>query len=312
VRAALGRVLAVDEGVVFLAALRGVGEGDLDVLALEVDRIVERLALHFLAQQVEQAVLRFELLAVEIDRQPGVQVRVVAAHPLDRRVLELRLRGEDRAVDLEGQPRARLGFFLARILHVLGDHALGELDRLGLPVAPRLDLEEAGQRVHRLDADAVQADGFLEGLAVVLRTGVDLGGAVEKLAERDAPAEVADLDAAFLVDVDLDLLAVAHDVLVDRVIDDFLEQDVDAIVGRRPVAELPDVHPGTHPDVFAPVEGLDVGFGVFSGHGELFRKSWRIATGLASPRERRSSDRLEWSFAAGRRTGAPGDHSSAG
>ena len=58
-------VLAVDEGPVLLAVVGAVGEGDLDVLALEMDDRVERLAAQVLLQQVLQAVLRLEGLAVE-------------------------------------------------------------------------------------------------------------------------------------------------------------------------------------------------------------------------------------------------------
>jgi hypothetical protein len=52
-----GRVLAVDERPVFLAVVVAVGERDLDVLALEVDDRVERLAAEFLGQEILQAVL---------------------------------------------------------------------------------------------------------------------------------------------------------------------------------------------------------------------------------------------------------------
>ena len=254
VGAALRGVLAVDEGIIFLAALGGVGEGDLDVLADEVDRRIERLVFHFLAQQVQQAVLRAELLAVEVDGERRIQIGIIPAHLLDEGLLEFRLGRENRAVEFEGEPRAVRAVVAARVLHVHGELAFGELEGLGFALAPCLDLEEVGQRVHRLDADAVEADGFLERLAVVLRAGVDLGGAVEEFPERNAAAEVADLDAAFLVDLHADLLAVAHDVLVDRVVDGLLEQDVEAVVGRGAVAELADVHARAHADVFAPVE----------------------------------------------------------
>ncbi len=166
---------------------------------------IERLVLHFLAQQIEQTVLRAELLAVEDDRERRIQIGVVAAHLLDERFLVFRLGGENRAVEFEGEAGAVHAVIAARVLHVHGEQALRELERLRLSVAPGLDLEEGGKRVDRLDADAVQADGFLEGLAVVLRAGVDLGGAVEKFSERNAAPEVAHFHAAFLVDLHADL-----------------------------------------------------------------------------------------------------------
>ncbi len=69
-RAALRGVLAVDEAVVFLAVVVAVGDGHLDVIALEVDDRVERLAVHLGGQQVQQAVLALELLAVEWSVRP--------------------------------------------------------------------------------------------------------------------------------------------------------------------------------------------------------------------------------------------------
>ena len=55
VRAAHGGVLAVDERPVFLAVVVAMGERDLDVLALEMDDRVERLAAQFLGQEILQA-----------------------------------------------------------------------------------------------------------------------------------------------------------------------------------------------------------------------------------------------------------------
>jgi 6,7-dimethyl-8-ribityllumazine synthase len=60
VRAALGGVLAVDEAVVLLAVVVGVGDGHLDVVADQVDDGIQRLAVHLGLQQVQQAVLALE------------------------------------------------------------------------------------------------------------------------------------------------------------------------------------------------------------------------------------------------------------
>ena len=75
---ALDGVLTVHEGVVLLAGLRGMGQGDLDVLTLQVDDGVERIYGHVLGQQIEQAVLGCVFLAVVDQRQAGVEVGIVA------------------------------------------------------------------------------------------------------------------------------------------------------------------------------------------------------------------------------------------
>ena len=51
---ALCGMLSVDEGVVFLAVLVGMGEGYFDVLALQVDDGIEGIVGHAVAQQVFQ------------------------------------------------------------------------------------------------------------------------------------------------------------------------------------------------------------------------------------------------------------------
>jgi hypothetical protein len=49
--------------------------------------------------------------------------------------------------------------------------------------------------------------------------------------------------------LDLDALAVAHREFVDRVVDRFLEQHVDTVLGVGAVAEPANIHAGTQPDV---------------------------------------------------------------
>ena len=64
---------------------------------------------------------------------------------------------------------------------------------------------------------------------------------------------------ASILDAHPYLGAVAHDVLVDGVVDDLLEQDVNAVVVVLAVTDSTDVHPRTLADVFQRAEGLDLG-----------------------------------------------------
>ena len=59
------------------------GHRDLDVVALEVDDRIEGLAGQVLLEEVPQAVLRLERLAVEGQREAPVEERVVPEHVLD-------------------------------------------------------------------------------------------------------------------------------------------------------------------------------------------------------------------------------------
>src|ERR1017187_671362 len=113
------------------------------------------------------------------------------------------------------------------------------------------------QRVDGFGADAVQANAELEHLVVVFRAGIDLGNTVHDLAEWYAAPVIAHGHAVAL-DVDRDLLAVAHDVFVNRVVHDLLEQDVAAVVGMRAGADAPDIHARPQPDVLQRGQRLDL------------------------------------------------------
>ena len=73
-------VLAVDKRVVFLAVLVGVGEGNLDIFAFEVDDGVEGIVGHPVFQQVLQTVARQDAPAIVHDGQASIQVGIVAEH----------------------------------------------------------------------------------------------------------------------------------------------------------------------------------------------------------------------------------------
>ncbi len=264
VRAAHGGVLAVDERPVFLAVVGAVGERHLDVLALEVDDGVERLARELLGEEVLEAVLRAKGLAVECEGEAAVEEGVVPQHILDELGAVAEVAAEklfvgrkldERAVALGGLGDAVVLLQLAPL----------EVDGLGLALAEGLRAVDGGEGVDGLLADAVEADGFLESLRVVFRAGVDDGDAVEDLAQRDAAAVVADAQGA-LGQLDLDLAAAAHGELVDGVVDRLLEEDVDAVLGVGAVAEPADIHARAEADVLGRAEGLDAGFGVVGRH----------------------------------------------
>src|SRR5436190_18100339 len=110
------------------------------------------------------------------------------------------------------------------------------------------DEEFVRERVDGFGADAVQADAELEDLVVIFGAGVYFRDTIDHFAERDAAAEIAHRHAVVL-DVNLDFLAVAHDVFVNRIIDDLFEQDVTAIVLVRSIANPPDIHTRAQPDM---------------------------------------------------------------
>ena len=102
-----------------------------------------------------------------------------------------------------------------------------------LAVAPDLEVEPLGQRVDDRHADAVQAARHLVAVVVELAAGVqhgqhDFGGRLAALVPVDgnAAAVVDDGDRVVDVDRDVDLIAEAGQRLVDRVVDDLVDEMV--------------------------------------------------------------------------------------
>ena len=84
VRTALRGVLTVDEAVILLAILVGMCEGNLDILAHDVDDGVEFRHGHVVLQQVLQSVAALDAPSVVHDGEPRVQIGVVAKHRLHK------------------------------------------------------------------------------------------------------------------------------------------------------------------------------------------------------------------------------------
>ena len=137
--------------------------------------------------------------------------------------------------------------------------AIGALRRAALvglapdeAVAADLDVEPLGQRVDDGDADAVEAAGHLVSAAVAeLAAGVEDGqhDLERRLAlllhrvDRDAAPVVDDRDRVVGVDRDLDGVAEAGERLVDGVVDDLVDQVVQAArTGRADVHAGPLAH----------------------------------------------------------------------
>jgi len=134
---------------------------------------------------------------------------------------------------------------------------------LAAPVDP--NLEALAEEVDGGNADAVEPRRDLVPAPAELAAGVEAGhhqleGRQAFLlvdVDRDAPAVVVDLDAAIGVEGDDDLMGVAGQGLVDRVVHDLVDQVVEA--GRAGGA---DVHARTPPHMLPALEDLDLLGGV--------------------------------------------------
>ena len=261
-----------------LAETLRVRERQLQRLLPVVQRRVESVlpVVRVLVDEVQQPVLGLVERAVVADLQPGVQVGVEPQPPRDVLLAELGLL-EDRRVGRELDQRTVTLAVLVHTLLVLLEHALLKGRAGELALAEARHGERPGERVDRLGAHPVEAHAELEHVVVVLGPRVDARDALDDLAQRDAPAVVAHGHFQ-AVDRQQHLVAVAHDELVDGVVDDLLEQDVNAVVVVAAVADAADVHARAGADVFEGRERLDLALVVDGGRGSFGSHCARATT----------------------------------
>ncbi len=225
----LGAVHVLDE------ALHAAGEGEVLLLA---GALVDQ---HDLGAVVEEG---------ELAQAPRQDVVVVVDHAEDA------ARGEE----------VHLG---AALLRGAGDaqrtgcDAVREFDLVHLAVAPDGQAQPTGKRVHHRDAHAMQAAGHLVGVRIELAPRVQLGhddlggGALELVvlldAGRDAAAVIQHRYRIVGVDRQHDLVAVAAQRLVDRVVH-HLEHHV---VHAGAIGGIADVHAGALAHRLEALQDLD-------------------------------------------------------
>src|SRR6266487_3271150 len=193
------------------------------------------------------------------DPQPGVQERELA-EPLGEGVV-VELDGlKDLGVRTERDDRARaLGW--ADDLEVRRFLPAGEPHPILFGVPPHADLEPFAQAIHDGQADAVQAARHAVHLSFELPAAVhprqdelDAGHAIFRMdVHRDAASVVRDGHGSVRVEGDLDVLAEARHRLVDRVVDDLVDEVVEA-----PCVDAPDVHRRAFSDRLQALENLDL------------------------------------------------------
>ena len=270
---------AVGEAVDALVVARVPLERELDLLVglglLEVGNPLEQglLRLVHVADVVDDAarvlVDLLLLVAGALVAEADLEALVEERH--DLQPLEDRLGPELGALGREdagiGPERDRGAGAVARRLAGDGQLALGlapvgELHPVALAVAVDLELESLRQRVHDRHAHAVQAARDLVARAAELAPRVqhgehDLGrrlGLVLRVRlDRDSPPVVDDAAAAVGQQGDVDARAVTGHRLVDRVVDDLVDEVVKAVETGRP-----DVHPGAFSDGFEALQDGDV------------------------------------------------------
>ena len=232
-----------------------VGKYDFYVFSFQMDGRVERSLAEILSDEVEQTVFGLVGTAVQNYSESLFEVGVVLNH----RLYIVHIEGvltEHLLVREELYKGSVLfpgGFFF--LFHEFAFAEEGPMAG-AIPVGAYVELFREG--IDRLGTYTVEADGLLERLVVEFSSGIQHAHGLDDRTERNASPEVAHCHMAVFADVDLNLLAEAHRVFVYRVVHDFLQKHIDAIVLTPSVSESSDVHSRPHPDVGHAFQSPDI------------------------------------------------------
>ena len=214
-RTSLGSVLSVDEGVIFLTILVGMGEGYLNVLSLEMDNGIDAVGGHRIIKEVFQSVPTQYASAIIHDGQTSVEVGVVTEHSLD----DVVMKGVVDKEGLVGLKEDICAVLICRIFgHIARHHTLLEGDLSHLPFPIRLHLEVGTEGIHRLHTHAVESHAFLESLGVVFTTSVKHTDSLNEFTLWDTASIVTYAHPEVIVDIHFDTRTCMHLKLIDRVV----------------------------------------------------------------------------------------------
>ena len=215
----LGGMLAVHKRVVFFSILIGMGESNFNVLALQVNNVIQAIGSHVVFQQVFQTMTGKNTLTVVHEGQPRIQISIVAKQGFYKLVQEL-ITHEQRVVRFEEDVCTI--FFGGIFGHIAYQLTFLERCPTHLTITETGHLETTAERIHRLDTYPVQTDTFLEGFGVVFTTGVQLTDSLDQFALRNTSAVVTDAYPQIVLYRHFDTLSGTHLELVDTIVHHFL------------------------------------------------------------------------------------------
>ena len=223
-------MLTVDERMVFLTILIGMGESNFYVFPFQVNDRVEAISCHVVCQQVLQSVAAEDAATVIHDGQPLIQVGVVAQH----RFHDICMEGivlEEFVVVIRNKVDKGTTFILAiRGLVAFQDASLeGQCANLSVTIG--FYFKVTAQGIDSFHADTVQTNTFLKGFRVVFTTRIQYAHRFDEFSLRNAASVVAYRYPKVFVDIDFNALAGIHLEFINTVVDDFLQQHIDTVFG---------------------------------------------------------------------------------
>ena len=248
-------MLTVYERMVFLAILIGVREGNLYILPFHMDNRIDAIHGHIIIQQILQTVTAEDSPTVVHNDQTRIQIGVVTEHDLHEIIVE-GIVLEQGVVRLEINKCA--GFIGRCGSGIALQFAPFEGSAAHLSVTETLHDEMRAQGIDGFQSDTIQTDTLLKSLRVVLTTGVQHTDSLNQFALRNATTIVAHGNAEIIFDVYLYPLAGIHLKLIDGVVDNFLQQHIDTVLGHRAVTQTTDIHTGACTHMLHVRQMLDV------------------------------------------------------
>ena len=224
---ALSGMLTINEGVVFLTILIGMGKGNLNILALKVDNGVKGIVRHTVFQQILQTMTGKNAPIIIHNGQANIQIGIVTKHVFHNFIVELIVQ-ELRSIWFEIDIGTVL--VLSRFCNIA--HQLTTLkDSLAhLTFTIASHFETTTQGIYSFYTYAIQTNRLLKGLRVELSTGIKDTYRFYQFALGDASPVVANRDAEVVLYIHLDAIARLHLKLVNRVIEHLFQQYIDTIL----------------------------------------------------------------------------------
>ena len=211
-----------------------------------MDNGIERVIRHAVFQQVLQPMTAQNATTVIHNGQSDIQIGIVAEHVLHNLIMELVV-DEFRVIGLKVDICSIL--VLGGLCHVTDQFATLEDSLAHLAVAVAMHLETTAQRIDSLHTHTIQTDRLLESLRVELTTGIQDTDRLDEFSLWDTTTIVTDGDTEMILYRYLNAVARLHLKLVDRVVEDLLQQHIDSVFCGGTVTQATDIHTGTEPDM---------------------------------------------------------------
>ena len=196
------------------------GESNFNVFSLQVHHIVQAFGSHVVLQQVLQAMARKDSLTIIYKGESRIQVSIVSQQILYELIQEL-IANKEGIIRFEEDVGTI--FFGGIFGYIAYQQPLLERCPAHLPITEAGYFESATQRIYRLDTYPIQTHTLLEGLGIILTTGIQLTDRLDELALRDTTSVVTNAYTQCILNGHLNLLSGTHLEFIDAIVHYFLQ-----------------------------------------------------------------------------------------